>query len=426
MFKTTILLLKEIENLLHLDYKPKAVFYDIKKNDKIQIISILLNNNLSVPIFNEFVNELDIKKQNLAVIYQSLEETINQNILKYNNIKVYNKWIQNVKEHNYMTESYNLYRLELSLYLAKNLHIRDKIIDIVRNKTRDSSGTMSINKKKHLLRYILYKILNKKLSEQYKITLDNEFKLNHLDKDLNIKTEFGYITDNYPYLEDYEIKNVRDYCEINNTKDKCTQNLHCKWKNDSCKLVLLDTLAIDFVNKVIDEIIQDGIQFKELIQENEYYVSDIVDYSQFTNRPNQKIIKARTPIKVANTVAFFFEICPVTTGRFAVRAINLSRSLSITILKALALPAARVPAKIVAKANPNSGNPLAAKTIAGNVETSKSSTTRNFIRSRYPRIALLTRQDYPAFRSTPPRPLTGIIVTLLSTETADQEEKVKQ
>jgi hypothetical protein len=93
------------------------------------------------------------------------------------------------------------------------------------------------------------------------------------------------------------------------------------------------------------------------------------------------------------------------------------------MLKALALPAARVPAKIVAKANPNSGNPLAAKTIAGNVDTSKSSTTLNFIRSRYPRIALLTRQDYPAFRSTPPRPLTGILVTLLSTETADEEEK---
>jgi hypothetical protein len=115
----------------------------------------------------------------------------------------------------------------------------------------------------------------------------------------------------------------------------------------------------------------------------------------------QKIIKERTPIKVANTVAFFFEICPVTTGRFAVRAINLSRSLSITMLKALALPAARVPAKIVAKANPNSGNPLAAKTIAGNVDTSKSSTTLNFIRSRYPRIALLTRQDYCTCRVAP-------------------------
>ena len=86
------------------------------------------------------------------------------------------------------------------------------------------------------------------------------------------------------------------------------------------------------------------------------------------------------------------------------------------MLKAFALPAAKVPAKIVAIANPKSGNPSAAKTIAGNVETSRSSTTRNFIRSRYPRIALLTRQDYSAFRSTPPRPLTGIIVTLLSTK----------
>jgi hypothetical protein len=86
------------------------------------------------------------------------------------------------------------------------------------------------------------------------------------------------------------------------------------------------------------------------------------------------------------------------------------------MLNAFALPAARVPATIVAKAKPNSGNPFVAKTIAGKVETSKSSTTLNFIRSRYPRIALLTRQDYPAFRSTPPRPLTGTIVTLLSTK----------
>jgi hypothetical protein len=38
--------------------------------------------------------------------------------------------------------------------------------------------------------------------------------------------------------------------------------------------------------------IQDGIQFKEIIQESNYYVSDIVDYTQFTNRSNQKIIKA--------------------------------------------------------------------------------------------------------------------------------------
>jgi hypothetical protein len=99
---------------------------------------------------------------------------------------------------------------------------------------------------------------------------------------------------------------------------------------------------------------------------------------------------------VAKTVALFLEIKPVTIGRFAVRAINLSKSLSITMLKAFALPAAKVPANIVAIAKPKSGKPRAAKTIAGKVETSNSSTTRNFIRSRYPRIATLTAQDYSA------------------------------
>jgi hypothetical protein len=38
--------------------------------------------------------------------------------------------------------------------------------------------------------------------------------------------------------------------------------------------------------------IQDGIKFKEIIQESSYYVSDIVDYTQFSNRPNQKILKS--------------------------------------------------------------------------------------------------------------------------------------
>jgi len=102
------------------------------------------------------------------------------------------------------------------------------------------------------------------------------------------------------------------------------------------------------------------------------------------------------PITVAKIVALVLEIKPVTIGRFAVRAINLSKSLSITMLKAFALPAANVPAHIVAIAKPKSGKPCAAKTIAGKVETSNSSTTRNFIRSRYPRIAMLTGQDYSA------------------------------
>ena len=97
---------------------------------------------------------------------------------------------------------------------------------------------------------------------------------------------------------------------------------------------------------------------------------------------NQNIDNEIAPITVANIAAFILLSTPVTIGRFAVRSINLSISLSITILKALALPAANVPAIIVAAVNENDGRPLEAKTIAGRVETRSSSTTRSFIRSR--------------------------------------------
>ena len=99
---------------------------------------------------------------------------------------------------------------------------------------------------------------------------------------------------------------------------------------------------------------------------------------------------------VAKIVALVLLTTPVTIGRLEVRAINLSMSLSITILKALALPADKVPAKIVAATNEKEGRPLAAKTMAGRVETRSSSTTRSFIRSRYPRMAVLTDLDYSA------------------------------
>ena len=57
-------------------------------------------------------------------------------------------------------------------------------------------------------------------------------------------------------------------------------------------MLINDTMAADYVNRVIEEIIQDGIKFKELLQEGSYYVSDIVDSTQFSDRPDQKIIKS--------------------------------------------------------------------------------------------------------------------------------------
>jgi hypothetical protein len=94
-----------------------------------------------------------------------------------------------------------------------------------------------------------------------------------------------------PNLNDYNISNIRDYCYINKTKEKCSTNLHCAWSENTCKIGLNDTMIIDFVNKVIEDFIQKGINYKEIIQEGNYYVSDIVNQTQYSNRIKQTIIK---------------------------------------------------------------------------------------------------------------------------------------
>ena len=270
--KNTIKYLEIIEKNINLDYKPKTIFYDKKNDSNINIISLLLENDLILPVMQEQVKYNDIKKLGLIIRFQPLEETINNEILNYNNQTIYDDRFLNVKTHNYNNESYNLYRLELSLFLEKNHEIKDKIINIVRNQS------ISLKDKKHELRKILFDIIDSKLATQYK------------NYEIKGGSNMASIVNKLSDLKTYETNNVRDYCEIHN-KDKCNSNLHCVWKNDKCKLQLLENMAVDFVNKVIEEMLQDGIKFKEIIQEGEYYVSDIVDYSQYTNRNKQKIIK---------------------------------------------------------------------------------------------------------------------------------------
>ena len=273
---TTIKLLEKINSILNLDYVPKYVFYDKKTNNNIRIISLLLNNNLTIPIINETVDENVIKQLGLPIIFQSLEETIDLEIINYTDNN--NERLYKINEHNYMNESYNIYRLELSLYLNNNTDIRDNIISIVRN------TKILVKDKKYELRKILFEIIDSKMLAEYKISDSQKGGAN--------KENMVFLIKKLPDLKNYVISNVRDYCEINNNEKKCNNNLHCTWKNDSCKLQLLDNMAIDFVNRIIEEMIQDSIKFKEIIQEGTYYVSDIVNYNQYTDRENQKIINA--------------------------------------------------------------------------------------------------------------------------------------
>ena len=260
LLKETLKLLDKVNKDLKLKYTGKIIFYDKKDDKLIKITSLLLDNNLTIPVKSEFIKESSIKKMGLLLRYQPLEEMIDIEIINYNNEAIIDDRLINVKKHNYNNESYNLYKLELSLFLEENDKIKQNIINIVRSDKNKE-------KKKDEIRKILLSLLSAKPNKHFGIINNIEIK-----------------------YENMQIKNSRDYCKTNITKDECSNNLYCKWHSNKCYFQLYQNTINDFINKLTEEIISNDIKFKELIQDEDYYVSDIVDYSKFSFRNHQKII----------------------------------------------------------------------------------------------------------------------------------------
>lgn len=268
----TIKELSKIEKLLDLDYKPKLVYYDkIKKGSppKYNITSILLKNKLIIPINNEYLSNVQFKKYGLSYEYQTLDKIVQDAI--DNNKPNNDGRALRFKNILYKNEGYNLFRLEMSLYFSENNKDKELIDNILKNKD------ISKKDKKNEILEILIRIINIKL--QNKIIIPTK------------KKSLFEISKNLPNLETYSISNIRDYCKIYKTKEKCNSNLHCIFIADSCKFNIYDKYGIEYINRLLEEIIQNDIKYKELIQEDTYYVSDIVDHTQYSQRQNQKIIK---------------------------------------------------------------------------------------------------------------------------------------
>jgi len=70
---------------------------------------------------------------------------------------------------------------------------------------------------------------------------------------------------------------------------------HCKWKLNSCVLLVTKDKAIMYVNKIIQELVKDEMKSKEILSIDNYYVSDIVDFDNFTQREHEEIIKSDIP-----------------------------------------------------------------------------------------------------------------------------------
>lgn len=280
-FKKSINILLEMDKYLDINFKPEGFLYIDEKNNKFNIVALMLENNIELRIKSEYISYNDIikmvknmgkrefKKKNVAE-----EDIINKYITS--NEKILDDRVKNVKKNEYNKESYNLFRLEISNFIKVNSIFKEELLKIL------NEVSLKEKDKKIKIKELLLKYTNKELNNLLQDGGKKQENLIHLNT-----TDIKY--------EDYKIKNKRDICKTNKTKNTCNETNHCHWDNGKCLMYLKPDKLVLFINKITEEIVSDEMKSKELLSIDNYYVSDIVDYDKFTTKKNQKIIKSDVP-----------------------------------------------------------------------------------------------------------------------------------
>jgi len=282
--KTTLDNLKKLYILLNkkLPINPIGLYYDKKNNNEATIIAIMTEIYTNVPILSESVNISWINSNGYVLENKQLYDKIDEEIVKGKENYNLDKRIINTNFDKYYRESYELFRLELSTFIneSNNENIKNKIIRIINNKYVPKKN------KRISIRSLLYKLIDKNIFTLYKQYQNN------IQKGGKSHSKFVHVTKTYPDISNYNIVNNREICNINNTKDKCNDNIHCYWSHDNCHFAITKDMVINFVNRISEELASNSMKAQEILQKDNYFVSDIVDYNRFTQKPNQKIIKS--------------------------------------------------------------------------------------------------------------------------------------
>jgi hypothetical protein len=272
--------------------KPVGVYYSNKTKTSLTVAAIFTETVDSVPVKAESISLDWIKKLNLKVDHKQLYDKIDEEISRGKENFVVDERLLTVNEKAYQLESYELFRLELSDYLnlPENDSLKKKIERLIEDRKIPKSD------KKKIIRKQMYRLIDKNLLNIYESKIDQ--KGGKYEK-------LAHIVINEPNLTNYEVQNNRDVCRIHTNKDECDASYHCKYYHDSCYLSLTKEMAIKFVNKVSEELASNSLKAAEILQKGDYFVSDIVDYSRYTQRDKQKIIRS-TNVAIGKTLNDLF------------------------------------------------------------------------------------------------------------------------
>ena len=274
----TIDLLKLISKVKELNkYNVSKLQYDKIKDNKYRLIGVLLNNNLSIPIKKLYVNKDEYNYKLDKVPYY---ENIDKHILRNDIDQAIDERIKIISYNKFKTESYELFKYHISEYLTTKL--KETIKDIIKSE-------LDYDDKLDVLKGFFFKIINnKKLNDVYAKLKRHVKKENELLKNsYDLHKFYIYDDSDLPDLTKYKNENIRKLC---NTKSKDQCNYQCKFVNNNCVFSLSYKTALLFVNKLSQELLNNDIKLKELLKEDGYYISSILNENYFVEKNNQKII----------------------------------------------------------------------------------------------------------------------------------------
>jgi hypothetical protein len=255
-----------------INIKPIGLFYDrIDKNKNVNIIGIITSNNDLVPIKPIEMSKNHLDRNNILYYNRPLYYELDQKLENYNKndvLKIDDR-IKNVNLNKYKNEAYELFKFEISNFINMNVNKSYK------DDLKKLLGDKDINKIEDYFLKLSISKLNGKI----------------INKDNIVGPELVKLIDDIPNIDYYRINNQRVLCEKLD-ENKCNLNPHCVYNNSKCSFALTENLLFEFIKKLSNEIVEIDVKAYEILNEKNYYVQDIVDYNNFTERPGQKIIKS--------------------------------------------------------------------------------------------------------------------------------------
>jgi hypothetical protein len=295
--------------------KPLGITYNKQEDGHYWANALLTQNYSEVPITPEKISPDRIKGLDLVTVKQ--EVNLDQEIARGQNNTPVDRRILALSKYSYETELYQLFRFHLSYYLNQvDLKLREHIMQQILGNYPD---------KRKNIKKMLYEASDQRLYQTFLELLRRRAQTagaeeKQAEKSVQIVPDFpetdahtivhshppelprvrlpsGWIrilprdhAINYP---EYHIQNIRELCYLQD-KDACQKRYHCSWdpRDKICLLSVREDNFIEYINRVVEELVENGLRAQEILRVGNYFVSDIVSYQVYTERPYERLVIA--------------------------------------------------------------------------------------------------------------------------------------